>query len=79
MHIKQAVHLLTQQNHRLAWRTDQALRTLEDWRAGRCTSEEFHERLTDLEIRDPDDLTSDELADLGLYQQCLATIALQQR
>lgn len=79
MHIKQAVHLLTQQNHRLAWRTDQALGFLEQWRQSRITTEVFHKSIDDLLIIDSDELTADEIADWELYVQTVAAVRAQPR
>lgn len=77
MHIKQAVHTLTQQLHRLGWRTEQSLGLLAQWRCDEITRAEFESSIDQLLILDLDDLTSDELADLELYQQTIAAIKMQ--
>lgn len=77
MHIKTAVHELTQQLHRLGWRTERALDLLAQWRDRRITREEFLDSIDQLKVLDPEDLSSDELADLDLYIQVLEQIKQQ--
>lgn len=79
MHIKSAVHMLTQQLHRLGWRTEQSLGVLESWRAGRINTEEFHDRIEDLLSLDLEELTADELADLDLFRDTMQAIKTQPR
>lgn len=77
MHLKTAVHLLTSQRHRLAWRTDQALRLLEQWRARQITTEVYYHSIDELIAVNPEDLAADELADLDLYCRTLTAIKNQ--
>lgn len=77
MHIKTAVHTLTQQLHRLGWRTEQAVRLLESWRSRQISREEFVTELDLLAELNREDLSSDELADLELYLEVLDKIKQQ--
>lgn len=69
--------MLTQQLHRLGWRTEQSLTVLAQWRDHQITREEFHRSIDQLADLDREDLTSDELADLDLYLQVLDQIKQQ--
>lgn len=79
MDIKQAVRLLTTEQHRLAWRTEMAMIALSDWRSRMISTGEFHSRIDDLLELDHSELYSDELADLDLYVKTLRTIRAQER
>ena len=79
MHIKTAVHTLTQCLHRLGWRTEQALQALDRWRTDQCTREQFLASIDQLLIIDQESLTSDELADLALYVETLTKIKQQSK
>ena len=79
MHIKQAVTILTEGNHRLAWRTDRALDLLDLWRSAGLTDEEFHRGIELLCDLDPQDLASDEAVHLDLFNRVMYAIANQDR
>lgn len=79
MHIKQAVQILTEGNHRLAWRTDRALDLLEKWRSAAIDDQEFHSGIQSLCELDPQDLASDEAVHLELFNRVMYAIANQDR
>lgn len=79
MDIKRAITQLTSEMHRLAWRTEQALFALEQWRDDKLTTEQFHQRIDELGTLDTDELYADEMADLDLFYKTLASIKQQDK
>lgn len=79
MHIKQAVQILTEGNHRLAWRTDRALDLLNQWRSAVITDKEFQQGISSLCGLDPQDLASDEEVHLDLFNKTMYAIANQDK
>lgn len=79
MHIKQAVQILTEGNHRLAWRTDRALDLLNQWRSAVITDKEFQQGISSLCELDPQDLASDEEVHLDLFNKTMYAIANQDK
>ena len=79
MHIKEAVQILTEGNHRLAWRTDRALDLLDQWRNAAIDDQEFHSKIESLCDLDPQDLASDEAVHLDLFNRVMHAIANQDK
>lgn len=79
MHIKQAVQILTEGNHRLAWRTDRALDLLSQWRNAAIGDQEFQQGISSLCEIDPQDLASDEAVHLDLFNKTMYAIANQDK
>jgi hypothetical protein len=77
MHIKTAVQILTEGNHRLAWRTDRALDLLNQWRSAVINDNEFQQGISSLCELDPQDLASDEEVHLDLFNRTMYAIANQ--
>jgi hypothetical protein len=79
MHIKAAVQILTEGNHRLAWRTDRALDLLDRWRNAMINDHEFQQGISSLCELDPQDLASDEEVHLDLFNRVMYSIANQDK
>jgi hypothetical protein len=79
MHIKEAVQILTEGNHRLAWRTDRALDLLSQWRGAVIDDAAFQQGISSLCELDPQDLASDEEVHLNLFNQVMYAIANQDK
>jgi hypothetical protein len=79
MHIKEAVQILTQGNHRLAWRTDRALDLLSQWRNAVIDDKAFQQGISSLCELDPQDLASDEEVHLDLFNKTMYAIANQDK
>ena len=79
MHIKTAVQILTEGNHRLAWRTDRALDLLNQWRSAVINDNEFQQGISSLCELDPQDLASDEEVHLDLFNKTMYAIANQDK
>jgi hypothetical protein len=79
MHIKEAVQILTEGNHRLAWRTDRALDLLNQWRSAAIDDKTFQYGISSLCELDPQDLASDEEVHLDLFNKVMYTIANQDK
>ena len=79
MHIKTAVQILTQGNHRLAWRTDRALDLLNQWRNAVIDDKTFQQGISSLCELDPQDLASDEEVHLDLFNKTMYAIANQDK
>ena len=79
MHIKEAVQILTEGNHRLAWRTDRALDLLNQWRSAAIDDKAFQQGISSLCELDPLDLASDEEVHLDLFNKVMYAIANQDK